>query len=141
MEGVAIAFLPHSGMAELSFTARVQGMPVHLVYLVYLVCLVDRTGNSFKRTRQTRKTGQPDRRARARCASTKDTRLSRLYPRLPQHLSRIRPLRLGDFFGRSFRDNFATSIATLWAEIDDPVGILDDIEVMFNHDHGVTGFD
>jgi hypothetical protein len=62
-----------SGMgAACSSTARVQGMPVHLVYFVYLVCLVDRIENSFRRTSQTRKTGQPDRRARARCASTED---------------------------------------------------------------------
>jgi hypothetical protein len=77
----------------------------------------------------------------ARCASTKDARLSRLYPCFFQHLSRIRSLRLGYFLRRSFGHDLTASIAAFRAEVNDPIRVLDDIEIMFDHDHGVTGFD
>jgi hypothetical protein len=64
-----------NGVVQAARTARIERLLVHLVCLVYLVCLVDQTGNSSRRIRQTRKTGQPDRRARARCACRRMTRL------------------------------------------------------------------
>src|SRR6185436_17988949 len=37
--------------------------------------------------------------------------------------------------------DLTTSIATLRPEINDPIRILDDIEIMFDHDHGIAGSD
>ena len=77
----------------------------------------------------------------ARCASTKDPQLPRLYSCLLQHLSCIRPLRFGYFFRWPFRHNLPASITTLRAEIDNPIRILDHIEIVFDHDHSVVRFD
>jgi hypothetical protein len=95
------------GMAELSFTARVQRGPSEA----------------------------------ARCASTKDTQPSRSHPCFLQQLTCIGPLRLRNLFRRPFGHDFTTSIATLRAEIDDPIGILDHVEIMFDYHQGVAGFD
>jgi hypothetical protein len=126
MEGVAIALLPPSGMAELPFTARIGRAQFH-------------------RARSASKEGTwplpPYPSEAPRCASTKDTQPSRLHPCLLQHLSRIRSLRYCDFFGRSFRHDLPTSITTLRSEVNNPICILDDIEVVLDHYHGVAGFD
>ena len=77
----------------------------------------------------------------ARCASTKDTQSSRSHPCFFQHLSCIRSLRPGYFLRRSFRHDLTTSIATLRSEVNDPIRILDHVEVVFDHYHGIAGFD
>ena len=64
-----------------------------------------------------------------------------LQPGFLQHLSRIRSFRLCYLFRRPFRHNLTAPIATLRSEIDNPICILDDIEVVFDHDHGIAGFD
>ena len=47
--------------------------------------------------------------------------------------------RLGrDLFGGADRNHFTTPRATLGTEIDDPVGGLDDVEVVLDDDHGVA---
>ena len=48
---------------------------------------------------------------------------------------------LSDHFGRALRHNLSTTIATLRAHIDDPVGGFDDIEIVFNHHHRVACLD
>ena len=45
------------------------------------------------------------------------------------------------FFLWSFCHDLSTSIPTLRAEVDGLIRILNDIEVMFDHYHGVAGFD
>jgi hypothetical protein len=179
MEGVVVAFLPHSGRAELSFTAHnflthpladifhppdppiasqsiSRDVPVARArafrFTISLfrewprLPFTARIGRApFHRARSASKEGTwplpPHPSEAARCASTKDTRLSRLHPRLPEHLSRIRSLRLGDFFRRPFRHNLAPAIATLRPKVDNPIGILDHVEIMLDHHHGIAGFD
>ncbi|TKS58498.1 MAG: hypothetical protein EWM73_03522 [Nitrospira sp.] len=41
----------------------------------------------------------------------------------------------------SFGHDLTTSIAPLRSEVNDPIRILDHIKVMFDHHHGVAGFD
>ena len=50
----------------------------------------------------------------------------------------IRPLDLHHILGRAGRDDLAALVATLRAEVDDPVGGLDDLQIVFDHDHGVA---
>ena len=45
---------------------------------------------------------------------------------------------LGDFFRRADGDDLATFGATFGAEIDQPVGGLDHVQVVFDHHHGVA---
>ena len=47
----------------------------------------------------------------------------------------------GDFFGGAFGDNAATTVASFGAEVDNPVGFGDQIEVVLDHDHGMAGID
>ncbi len=50
--------------------------------------------------------------------------------------------RLGrDLLGRAGGDDQAALLAALGAEVDDPVGGLDHVEVVLDHDHGVAGVD
>ncbi len=68
----------------------------------------------------------------------------KLGPYIPASFStcpRIRPLRLRNLFGWPFCDNLTTAIATLRAEIDNPIRILDYIEIILDHDHRVARFD
>jgi hypothetical protein len=44
----------------------------------------------------------------------------------------------GDLFGRAFGDDLAPAFAALGAEVDDPVGIADDVEIVLDDDNGVT---
>ena len=48
---------------------------------------------------------------------------------------------LCDLFRCAFGDHFAALDAALWPHVDDPVGGLDDIQVVFDHDHAVALFD
>jgi len=42
------------------------------------------------------------------------------------------------FFGRSARDHLSSSFAAFRAEINDPVGRLDDVEMMLDHHHRIA---
>lgn len=44
----------------------------------------------------------------------------------------------GDSFGCPDNENLATPVATLRAEIDNPVGALDDIKVVLDYDYSVA---
>jgi hypothetical protein len=47
----------------------------------------------------------------------------------------------GHLFGRASGDDFAALIAAFWAEIDEPIGGLDDVEIVFNDEERRTGFE
>src|SRR5947209_19881994 len=55
--------------------------------------------------------------------------------------SRPALLDIGHVFRSADRDHLAARFAALGAEIDDPVGLLDHIEVVLDHDHGVATVD
>ena len=48
---------------------------------------------------------------------------------------------LHDLFGSTFGNHAATARAAFWTHIDDVVGRLDDVEVVLDDDHAVTGVD
>src|ERR1700731_216965 len=48
---------------------------------------------------------------------------------------------LGDVLGGSFGDDPPAAVAAFGSEVDDPVGALDDIEVVLDDQHGVAGVD
>ena len=50
----------------------------------------------------------------------------------------VRVGRRGDRFRGPFCDEEAASIASIRSEVEDPVRGLDDVEVVFNHDDGVS---
>src|SRR5258708_29217262 len=50
-------------------------------------------------------------------------------------------LGLGDLLRRAARDDLAAAVAAFGAEIDDPVGGLDDLEIVLDHHHGVAALD
>src|SRR5262245_41679660 len=54
---------------------------------------------------------------------------------------RVAPLDLRDLLRRPLRHELAAPRASFGAEVDDPVGGLDDVEVVLDHDHGVAGVD
>ena len=45
----------------------------------------------------------------------------------------------GDLFRRARRDDRAAAVAPFRAEVDDPIGDLDDVEVVLDDDDGVAG--
>ena len=45
----------------------------------------------------------------------------------------------GDGFGRALRDDLAAGLAAFRAEINDPIGGLDDVQVVLDDDEGVAG--
>ena len=47
--------------------------------------------------------------------------------------------RLGDGFGGADRDDVAAFVAAFGAHVDDPVGGLDDVEIVLDNKHGVAG--
>jgi hypothetical protein len=47
----------------------------------------------------------------------------------------------GDVLGRALRDELATAFASLRAKVDDPVGTLDDVEVVLDNEQGMAGID
>src|SRR5262245_33915144 len=55
-----------------------------------------------------------------------------------EELPRVRALDLGDLLGRSDGDHLAARLAALGAEVDDPVGLLDHVEVVLDHEHRVA---
>src|SRR5580658_5587444 len=44
----------------------------------------------------------------------------------------------GDLFGRALRDDAAAAFATLGTEVDEPVGLFDDVEMVLDDEHGVA---
>jgi hypothetical protein len=46
-----------------------------------------------------------------------------------------------DEFGRALGHDAAAALAAFGAEVDDPVGLFDDVEVMLNDEHGVAKTD
>ncbi len=56
-----------------------------------------------------------------------------------QRLSRVRTIVSRDFRGRAGTDDFAAAVATFGAEIDDPVRGADDVEIVLDHQQGVSG--
>ena len=47
----------------------------------------------------------------------------------------------GDLFGRALGDDAATAFAAFGTEVDDPVGLFDDVEVMLDDEDGVAEAD
>src|SRR5918911_2145878 len=60
---------------------------------------------------------------------------------LPQVLPREALLDLGDLLGRSGRDHLAACLAALRTEVDDPVRLLDHVQVVLDHEHRVSRVD
>src|SRR5205085_5788631 len=56
-------------------------------------------------------------------------------------LSGVRRLARGDFFRRPFRDHPPAAGAALRPQVNDPVGRLDNVQVVLDHDHGVARLD
>src|SRR2546423_15428933 len=54
-----------------------------------------------------------------------------------EDMSRMRSLHRRHFLRSATRDDATTVRATFGSEVDDVVSALDDIEVVFNHDHGI----
>src|SRR5689334_21235262 len=55
-----------------------------------------------------------------------------------QYLSSVRLLHPGHLLGRALCDQPAALLATLRSEVDHPVGISDDVEVVLNDDNAVA---
>src|SRR5919201_4324683 len=58
-----------------------------------------------------------------------------------EDLAGVGLFRAGHELGRALRDDAAAGFAAFRAEIDDPVGLLDDVEVMLDDEHGVAKID
>ena len=52
---------------------------------------------------------------------------------LPKKLSGMRVLGLRNLFGRSGGDDFTTRITSFRAEIDDPIGALNHLQIVLDH--------
>src|SRR5258708_29631181 len=57
---------------------------------------------------------------------------------LPEILPGVAALRLGHLLRCACRDDAAALVAALWADVHDPVGALDHVEVVLDHQHGVA---
>src|SRR5689334_6433900 len=58
-----------------------------------------------------------------------------------QELTSVRRRHLGDVFWCSGGNDHSAAVAPVRTEIDDPVGGLDDVEVMLDDEHGVAAID
>ncbi len=58
-----------------------------------------------------------------------------------QHAAGVRMLAGGDLLGRAGGDDPSAGLAALGPEVDDPVGRLDHLEVVLDHQHRVAGVD
>src|SRR5713226_8406086 len=56
-------------------------------------------------------------------------------------LAGIRLPGAGDEFGRALSDDAAAAFAAFGAEVDDPVGLLDDVEVVLDDEYGIAEID
>src|SRR5687768_16120123 len=70
------------------------------------------------------------------CLTANRTRQQR-----PEILTRVRRFDLSDLLRRPRGDDGAATTATLGAKVDDPVGRLDDVEVVLDHENGVAAVD
>src|SRR6202007_1263594 len=52
-------------------------------------------------------------------------------------LPRLRLFRAGDLLGRALRHDAPAAFAAFGAEIDDPVGLLDNVEMVLDDEYGV----
>src|SRR4051812_36982057 len=68
----------------------------------------------------------------------RDGALAALGEELLRELPGVAALDVGALFGRAGRDPLAAARAAFGAEIDDPVGALDDVEVVLDHDDRVA---
>lgn len=59
-------------------------------------------------------------------------RAASAHPRFLQNLPCIRFLRPGDLLWRTFRHNLAPAVASLRTQVDDPVGVPDYVQVVFD---------
>ena len=57
---------------------------------------------------------------------------------LLEELARVGGSDFGDVFGSPGRHDLAAPVTALWAEVDDPVSGLDDVEVVLDDEHRVT---
>ena len=69
--------------------------------------------------------------------STPDSRLKERFEVLPS----IRAGLFDDLFGSALRYDFSSPHATFRPQVDHPVGRLDDLQVVFDHHHGVPLLD
>src|SRR6185436_17972397 len=60
---------------------------------------------------------------------------------LPEVLAGVRGRDLGDRLGRPFGDELPARVPALRAEVQDPVGTLDHVEVVLDDEHGVARID
>src|SRR5437867_2569499 len=58
-----------------------------------------------------------------------------------QGLAGVGFFRAGDKFGRALGDDAAAAFAAFGAEVDNPVGLFDDVEVVLDDEDGVTEID
>src|SRR6266404_6590494 len=65
-------------------------------------------------------------------------RVSSILENSRQSLTRVRAARTGDVFRVAFGHYFPALFVSLRSQIDDPIGRLDDIQVMLDDDDGVT---
>lgn len=56
-------------------------------------------------------------------------------------MSRVGPFRLRHFPRGAFCYDFTAPLATIRPEIDDPIGVLDHIEIVLDHKHGIARYD
>src|SRR5436309_6617359 len=78
---------------------------------------------------------------RARCASTKGNLVLPLHARFLQHLSSVGPLDPRQLLWRSFGHDFAAMVPSFRAKVNDPVGVPNHIQIVLDHDDGVSGLD
>src|SRR3989344_5004149 len=57
---------------------------------------------------------------------------------LRQILSRVGALGVGDFFGGALRDDSAAARSAVWAEVDEVIGALHHVEIVFDDDDRVA---
>ena len=53
----------------------------------------------------------------------------------------VRVFGLGNLLGRTARNHFAALVSRFGAKIDNPIRALDHLEIMLNHDNGMTAID
>src|SRR6266849_2236138 len=58
-----------------------------------------------------------------------------------EDLAGVGLLGAGDELGRALRDDAPAAFAAFGAEVDDPVGLLDDVEMVLDDEHGVAEID
>src|SRR5467141_2400147 len=59
----------------------------------------------------------------------------------PESLAGVGLFGASDEFGRALGDDAAAAFAAFRAEVDDPVGLLDDVEMVLDDEHGVAEID